>query len=297
MYPIKTFLKSTRLPFLILTPVCVLLGVATAVSDQHSIDIHLLLLVLLGAIAAHVSVNTLNEYHDYHSGLDSKTIKTPFSGGSGALQLQPEMADSVLIVGVVSLIVTISTGILLLIEQGLLILPIGVLGVAIILTYTKWINRSPLLCLVAPGLAFGPLMVIGTHVALTGQYSRLAMMLSIVPFFLVNNLLLLNQIPDIQADASVGRQTFPIAYGRKSSAVVYGIFTVGGFAVIPWAVYQAYIPPIVLLALLPLSMAVAALYGLSRYSDDINKLIHFMGFNVGAAILTPLILGGSILIN
>lgn len=297
MYPIKTVLKSTRLPFLILTPVCVLLGVATAVSEQHSIDLHLLVLVLLGAIAAHVSVNTLNEYHDYHSGLDNKTIKTPFSGGSGALQLQPELADSILILGVVSLIVTISIGILLLIEQGVLILPIGLLGVAIILSYTKWINRSPILCLIAPGLAFGPLMVIGTHVALTGQYSSLAMMLSIVPFFLVNNLLLLNQIPDIHADASVGRQTFPIAYGEWNSALVYGLFTACGFAVIPWAVYQAYIPPISLLALSPLLLAVSALYGLSRYSDDIDRLIPFMGFNVGAAILTPLILGGSILVD
>jgi 1,4-dihydroxy-2-naphthoate polyprenyltransferase len=297
MYPIKILLKSTRLPFLILTPVCVLLGVATAVSDHHGIDLHLLLLVLLGAIAAHVSVNTLNEYHDYHSGLDSKTIKTPFSGGSGALQLQPEMADSILIVGVVSLIVTISIGILLLIEQGILILPIGVLGVAIILTYTKWINRSPLLCLIAPGVAFGPLMVVGTHVALTGQFSSLAMMMSIVPFFLVNNLLLLNQIPDIQADASVGRQTFPIAYGSKNSAFVYGVFAACGFAVIPWAVYQAYITPIGLIAMLPLLLAVSALYGFSRYSDNVDKLIPFMGFNVGASILTPLLLGGCIFLN
>jgi 1,4-dihydroxy-2-naphthoate polyprenyltransferase len=296
MYPIKTLLKSTRLPFLVLTPVCVLLGVATVWSDQQSIDIHLLLLVLVGAVAAHVSVNTLNEYHDYHSGLDSKTIKTPFSGGSGALQLQPEMADSILIVGLASLIVTIGIGILLLIEQGVLILPIGVLGVAIILTYTKWINRSPLLCLIAPGLAFGPLMVIGTHVALTGQYSSLALILSMVPFFLVNNLLLLNQIPDIHADASVGRQTFPIAYGRRSSALVYGLFTASGFSVIPWSVYQGYISSYCLLALLPGLLAVTALYGLSRYNDDIERLIPFMGLSVGAAILTPLLLGIAMLL-
>ena len=295
MYPIKTLLKSTRLPFLILTPVCVLLGVATAVSDQNAIDLRLLMLVLLGAVAAHVSVNTLNEYHDYHSGLDSKTIKTPFSGGSGALQLQPEMADSILIVGLVSLIITISVGILLLIEQGPLILPIGVLGVVIILTYTKWINRSPMLCLIAPGLAFGPLMVIGTHVALTGQYSGLAMLLSIVPFFLVNNLLLLNQIPDMQPDASVGRQTFPIAYGRKNSVYIYGLFMLSAYAVIPWAVYQNYIPKLSLLALLPLLLAASALYGFSRFSDNTDRLIPFMGFNVGASILTPLVLGGTIL--
>jgi len=43
------------------------------------------MLALLGAFLAHVSVNTLNEYYDFKSGLDLETIRTPFSGGSGAL--------------------------------------------------------------------------------------------------------------------------------------------------------------------------------------------------------------------
>ncbi len=42
------------------------------------------MLALLGAFLAHISVNTLNEYFDFKSGLDLETIKTPFSGGSGA---------------------------------------------------------------------------------------------------------------------------------------------------------------------------------------------------------------------
>lgn len=296
MNPIKTLLKSTRLPFLLLTPVCVLLGIATALVEQHTIDIPLLLFVLLGAVSAHVSVNMLNEYHDYHSGLDNKTIKTPFSGGSGALQLQPEMADAILVTGLLSLIVTLGVGLVLLIQQGPLILPIGLLGVVIILTYTKWINRSPLLCLIAPGLAFGPLMVVGTHVALTGRFSYLALMVSMVPFFLVNNLLLLNQIPDMEADASVGRQTFPIAYGRKRSAFVFGIFALCAFAIVPWGVLQGDLPVLCLLAMLPGILALMALYGFFRFSDNIDRLIPFMAYNVGVSILTPLLLGATMIL-
>ena len=49
-----------------------------------------------------------------------------------------------------------------------LLLPIGLLGLVLVVSYTPWITRHPLLCLVAPGLGFGPVMVLGTLVALTG---------------------------------------------------------------------------------------------------------------------------------
>ena len=74
-----------RGPFLVLTPVCVLLGASTVVADQARVDLQLLLLALLGAVLAHISVNTLNEYLDFKSGLDLNTTRTRFSGGSGAL--------------------------------------------------------------------------------------------------------------------------------------------------------------------------------------------------------------------
>lgn len=102
----KAITKSIRGPFLILTPVCVFLGVSTVVANQISVDLQLLLLILLGAVLAHISVNTLNEYFDFRSGLDLTTTKTRFSGGSGALPENPEMANTVLAIGVVSLLAT-----------------------------------------------------------------------------------------------------------------------------------------------------------------------------------------------
>lgn len=41
-------------------------------------------------------------------------------------------------------------------------------------------------------------MVMGTHFALTGEYSATAGLASLVPFFLVSDLLLLNQFPDVE---------------------------------------------------------------------------------------------------
>ncbi|MFT6625209.1 MAG: 1,4-dihydroxy-2-naphthoate octaprenyltransferase, partial [Cycloclasticus sp.] len=126
---LKIILQTIRPPFLVLTPVCVFLGLSTAISIQAQVDYLLFFIVMLGAISAHISVNTLNEYYDFKSGLDLKTLKTPFSGGSGALPNKPEMATAVLIIGLTTLLLTIAIGIYLALLQGLQILPIGLLGV------------------------------------------------------------------------------------------------------------------------------------------------------------------------
>ena len=55
-------LGPMRAPFLLLVPVCVSLGWAAAVHDGYAIELPHLLLAALGALAAHVSVNALNEW-------------------------------------------------------------------------------------------------------------------------------------------------------------------------------------------------------------------------------------------
>ena len=82
-----------RLPFLILTPACVLLGLGTAVWSAGRVNIFYFIAALIGAIFAHIRVNAFNEYFDFRSGLDSCTERTPFSSGSGTLPGKPEFAQ------------------------------------------------------------------------------------------------------------------------------------------------------------------------------------------------------------
>ena len=167
---LQTLLKCMRGPFLTLTPVCVFLG--TAASLTYTADIQTLdvLLVMIGALSAHICVNTLNEYLDFKSGLDAVTARTPFSGGSGGLVADPDSVNSVLYLATATLTITLLIGLYFMITGGLLILPVGIAGILIVLTYTQWLNRMPWLCLIAPGVAFGPLIVVGTHIALTGEF-------------------------------------------------------------------------------------------------------------------------------
>ncbi|MES0328526.1 MAG: prenyltransferase [Gammaproteobacteria bacterium] len=294
---LKPVIQSMRLPFLLLTPVCVFLGVSTVIANQININFYLLILVLSGALLGHISVNTLNEYFDFKSGLDFKTKRTKFSGGSGALPDNPESVRVVLAVAIASLMVIVMMGVFFVWKFGLGIMPIGVLGLVLIVTYTSWVNKYPLLCLIAPGVGFGFLMVVGTQYVLLGEYLSLSWLAAIVPFFLVNNLLLLNQYPDIQADATVGRNHFPIAYGIKNSNRVYAVFVLATMAVITGASLMGYFPLLSLIALLPMPLAFFSLYGVIKHGEMIGDYPQYLGSNVAVAILTPLLLGISIVIS
>ncbi len=291
----KFALRTTRPPFLVLAPICVWLGLSTSLASSGAIDYGLLLLVILGAVSAHISVNTFNEYVDFKSGLDLNTVKTPFSGGSGALPDSPGLVNSVLMIAVASLVLTIVIGIYFMRLRGIVILPIGLLGVLLVVAYTPWINRLPLLCLIAPGLGFGPLMVVGTQIILTSEISLLVCLAALVPFFLTNNLLLLNQYPDLKADADAGRKTFPIVFGLEVSNRVYTMFMVLAYLMVLLLVILQWIPWLGLLAVLPLGCSIYALIGAKRYGSKIGNYPQFLAANVAATLLTPLLMGFAII--
>lgn len=289
--------RAARLPFLLLTLSSVFLGAASAWSTQGQLDLWLLCLVLIGAIGAHVSVNMLNEYADFRSGLDTRTERTPFSGGSGALIEYPRMSGAVLGLSVLALLLTCLVGLYFVYLRGPTLLPIGILGLAIVLSYTPWLNRHPWLCLIAPGLAFGPLMVGGTHFVLTGETVALPWLVSLVPGLLASNLLLLNQFPDIEADRSVGRHHFPIAYGITAGTRVYGLLLLAALAVIAYGTMRGYLPGLGLIAAIPLTGGFIAYLGARRFGSAIGSHVPYLGMNVAAALLTPLFLGISLIIG
>lgn len=288
---LNAIIQTTRPAFLILTPICIFLGLALAVRTEVELNILSLILILIGGLSAHISVNMLNEYFDLKSGLDLQTNKTPFSGGSGALPEQPDAAPSVLIIGLLALFVTMLTGVYFIFTVGKDILPIGLIGVLLVVTYTQYINRSAIICLLAPGLGFGLLMVLGTELLLTGQISEKGILVALIPFFLINNLLLLNQYPDIDADKTIGRKTFPIVYGINRSNFVYGLFSLFAYGIIIVLVVNHRLPSLCLLAVFPFLLSMFSLYGAHKVGAVIGQTPQFLAMNVLTALSTPLLLG------
>lgn len=292
----KTLIKAARLPFLALTPICILYAYSLAQINAE-VSLPTTALILVGALAAHLAVNFLNEYQDFQSGLDLITIKTPFSGGSGALPEDPTHATTVLFASWFCLIVVALIGIYLLQQSNGLLLVFGLSGLVIILTYTNWLNRMPVMCLLAPGLGFGILMVLGSVLVLTHKINMHVMILSLIPFFQVNCLLLLNQYPDIAADKKVGRNHFPIAFGVNNSNVVYGIFMVLPFIIISVSITLGQLPLLSIIALLPLILGIVVFRAILRMKASIKDQPIFLAMNVVITLLTPILLSLSLLMT
>jgi 1,4-dihydroxy-2-naphthoate octaprenyltransferase len=293
----QLILGPMRLPFLILAPVCVFLGLAAAVYIHGPVSPLAALLAFLGGLGAHISVNALNEYFDFKSGLDFKTQRTPFSGGSGTLPNNPQGARTALATGLISLAITAAIGVYFSFTAGLALLPLGLAGLFIVFFYTIWLTRVPFLSLLAPGLGFGTLMVMGTAFVLGLQYSWAAFFASLVPFFLVSNLLLLNQFPDAEADQTIGRRHYPIAIGRKASAVIYVLFLAGTYLAIIAGVVLNFMPIYTLLGLLTLVIAIPTALNVLKNPDEIAKLIPSLGMNVILNLLTPVLVGVGFLLG
>ncbi|WP_299026909.1 prenyltransferase [uncultured Thermanaerothrix sp.] len=290
MTSLKALLGPMRVPFLLLTPACVLLGIGTAYwQTGHLAAWWQMALVLIAALAAHISVNALNEYVDFKTGLDQRTQRTPFSGGSGTLPQQPALAPAALWIGLISLLGLGLIGAYFVTLRGWTLAWIGLLGILVIVTYTPLITRLPALCLIAPGLGFGPLMVIGTHLALGGELSATVVVASLVPFFLVNNLLLLNQFPDVEADRSVGRHHFPIVVGRQRSAYIYALFLGLAYLSIVAGVIGGVLPTPSLLGLLAAILLPRVIRGVLRHANELPQLIPYLGLNVVLNLVTPVL--------
>ncbi len=297
MQKLKILIGTMRLPFVILAPACALVGLGTATWTIGQINWFYFSLALIGAIASHISVNVFNEYFDFRTGLDARTERTPFSGGSGTLLSHPELAPQALALAWSAFAVAALVGGYFTMVWGWRTLPIWITGLFLLYSYTIWIVKFPLLCLIVPGLGFGPLIVLSMHFALTGKYSVQAFVASLVPFFLVSNLLLLNQFPDVEADRSIGRSHYPIVMGRRVSGFIYIAFLIAAYLVIGLGVVFGYLPRFALLALLTLVLAIQVIRNVLKNSEDIPALIPAMGQNVLINLATPVLLAIGLMIG
>ena len=286
----STLIASSRPPFLLLTPAVLSLSFAISYWQQGSINMVLTILILIAALSAHISVNAFNEYADFVSGLDLNTIRTPFSGGSGALPADPSSLHKVKLLAWFTLTITSSIGLYFVYIRGWTLLPLGLTGLVIIISYTNVLTKNAWLCLIAPGFAFGPLFIIGSDIVLTGGYSISAAAASVPVFFLTNNLLLLNQFPDVDADRNAGREHFLIKYSKHSASQLFSLFNILAFTSLIVAIYWSLLPVWALLGVLPASIALTASAELLTRPNQDQILLSTMSKNVAVNLLTPILI-------
>jgi 1,4-dihydroxy-2-naphthoate octaprenyltransferase len=285
---LKIWFTETRPQFLLLSIVLIFLG--TCIAWYYNFFNFLnALLAFVGLLLLHISVNVLNDYFDYRSGIDLEVKRTPFSGGSGILPAKLLSPEAAFRFGIICFLLSIPIGIYFVINKGWLLLPLLVIGAICVLLYTTHITKLgwPEW---APGLGLGALPVLGAYFVQSGRYTLPAVIASFPSFILVHNLLFLNEFPDMEADRKGGRKTLPIVLGKAKASKVYSALTILVYLWIICSVVARVMPLFALIALLTLPFGIKAIIGALNYEEE-AKLIPALGSNVFVVLLTQLLLG------
>lgn len=285
---LKVWFAETRPQFLLLSVVLAFLGTCIAWYDGY-FHLGYALLAFFGLLLCHISVNVLNDYFDYRSGIDLEVRRTPFSGGSGILPAALLKPRQVLWFGLVSFLLAVPIGVYFVIARGWALLPLLLVAAVCIILYTPFLTRVgwPEW---APGAGMGALPVLGAYFVQTTAYTLPAIIACIPSGILVHNLLLLNEFPDAEADGKAGRKTLPIVMGKEKAGIVYSALTLAVYLwIIGWVVVGK-MPAFSLLALLTLPLAIKAIVG-ARKHEEMSQLVPAMANNVLVVLLTQFLLG------
>lgn len=303
---VQVWLAQTRANFLILAVFLVAIGLAYAAKYGAGNDFNVwhAVMVMLGAVAAHVSVNLFNEYSDYRTKIDFHTEQTPFSGGSKMLITGKTKPRSVHLASVFSLVFSIGIGTYFAIVSHWSIAVISILGAFAIIWYTPLLAKVMLGEFFA-GLTLGSLVVLGTYIAMNGTPGMpLADLLplevwliSIPPGILTALLLLLNEFPDAEADKAGGRYHLVIKFGKQKAAWIYATGVALTFGIILLLPLIGISSPWVYLALLPLPLAIKASKTAISDSSDMTRLVPALGMNVMVVLATDLLIAIAVIIQ
>lgn len=214
----------------------------------------LFLVTLVASVTIHAGTNLINDYYDHLRGVD-----TPESiGPSGVIQrglLSPAAvrAGGLMLLGAGSIL-----GLWLVTVVGWPILAVGILSVLAGYAYTG--GPLPLGYMgLGDAVVFvfmGPVIVLGTYYVQVRTLSPAAVWASIPISALVTAILVVNNLRDLGEDRARGKRTLATAIGPGGTRVEYGVLVVGAYLALAAGVILRHLPPLSLVALVTLPLAV-----------------------------------------
>ena len=293
MAGIQSYAGIARAPFLLLPFTLVASGAAASAYENGFSPLHTGL-ALLGLVALHVAVNSLNEWSDFRTRIDLETERTPFSGGSGTLPAGGLSSGTALWFGLGWAAVGLGVGIWFLTQIGTALVPMMVIGAILVLGYTDFLARVGL-GEIAAGLGLGALPVMGTALVQDGFLGPAGIAAGVPAFLMTFNLLLLNEFPDEEADRKGGRRNLVLLLGRKPAAMIYVLAGVLTPASIVVAVALQALHPFALVGALP-SLLLVKPFGWA-FGDTAQPVpIPAMGANVVWNLTTNTLLAAGLVV-
>ena len=199
-------------------PVC--LGAALSCADSVPIDPAVLLFTLCTAVLLQSAVNTLNDYADFVSGLD--TEENCPDNTDAARVYECSSPKAALCLGMLFLLGAAVFGAALIANCGTAMIIYGAVALAAIALYTVPLfafSRLPLGEALSGGTMGGVLTFAAYH-AQSGRFEPRLLYLCLPMAIMIGCIMLVNNASDIEKDIEGGRKTLPICVGRGASQII-----------------------------------------------------------------------------
>jgi len=210
-------IRIGRFRFLIAGFLLYLMGALAAVYGGSAFDLNRFLFGYLAVASGHLSVSYSNEYFDR----DSDRFGTPsaFSGGSGVLVRQPELAGGAYRLAILLIGLSLGTGLAyaIIYPESLSVFPLVLIG-----NLMGWYYSAPPLRFVARGwgemataLSFGIILPGMGYLVIAGKFDPLFAAFSVPLLCYGWYFIMTVEIPDEEADRRAGKLTLIAKRGRR----------------------------------------------------------------------------------
>lgn len=285
---LSSWLRAIRIRFLLASVIAVSNGLAIAYWKSGQVEPLYAALTYLGVGFLHASVDLLNDYWDHKRGIDSATMRTKFSGGTGVLPENILTPKSVYIAGVIFLILGASVGAYFVAIRGITIAII--LGFAVVAIYfysTSIVNAG--LSELFVGIK-GAMIVLGTFYVQTATINLGTIYAGAIVGLLSTTVLFVNAFPDYEADKSKGRHTLVILLGRRSASKAFPIIIASSYLLIVVGIFLGYTKVYSLISFASIPFAIKSIASLRKDPESIEKLVPAMASAVTYSRITGFLL-------
>jgi len=240
-----------------------ILGGVIAWAREGKFSPWLFSLVVLGVTVNHLALNMTDDYYDYKHAIDIKGLGegNPYTGGSGTLTSGLIEPLSMLKAFTFLYLVTIAVGLYLTALRGWTVLVFGLFGMACSYFYT-----APPIKYAYHGLGeisllinFGSTIGLGSYYVMAESLSGEAFWATLPLGIMMFSMITINEIPDYEEDRGGGKLTLVARFGREAAVGLYILSLALAYLALIGAALAGWIPPISLMALMTLPLALRSL--------------------------------------
>jgi len=226
---------AARPKFLVASAAPVLVGSCLGYATAGAFSPHLFILALLAIMALHAGANMANDYFDHTSRNDwVNQNPTPFSGGRRYIQQGIFSPRATLLTALFFLIAGAAIGIVIfLLTQSVFILILGLVGLLGGFFYTAPPVQLGYRCVgeFVIALLFGLLPVYGSYYLQTEAIDAIPLLPAAIVAILIFLVILVNEFPDVSADAAVNKRTLVVRLGVPASVWIYRTALITSFLI------------------------------------------------------------------